>query len=89
MVCILLNNDTSYTWERLKELANSLSEDQLKKPVKWWGDGSGGTIDDANVLDEDWVSDGVAYQPKSAIDEDAIDKEAAIFEEGTPMLWMA
>ena len=80
--------DKELTWQYIKDLANSLDEEQLKKPVKWWGDETGGSISDANILDEDYVSDGEAYGPRSEMDEANIDPDEPVFHKGTPMLWM-
>lgn len=80
------NNKLS--WQDIKDLANSLTEQQLQQPVKYWTEGDGGTIGDANVLEEDYVSDGVAYAPKSEMPALHIDEDEPIFPEGTVMLWI-
>lgn len=76
------------TWAKVKEVANSLTEDQLQQQVRWWGESEGGKIDDVNMLPEDYVSDGEAYAPKSEMEPSAVDEDEPVFKEGTPMLWI-
>jgi len=76
------------TWQSIKELANSLTADQLQQPVRYWTESDGGKIHDANILDEDYVSDGEAYGPKSEMSVDCIDEDSPVFPKGTVMLWM-
>jgi len=76
------------TWNDIKELSNSLTEEQLRQPVKYWTEEEGGTIGDANVLDEDYVSDGEAYAPKSEMPPECVDEDEPVFPEGTVMLWI-
>lgn len=75
------------TWQNIKDLANALNDEQLKNPVRWWAEDEGGKIDDANMLPEDYVSDGESYSPRSEIDETLIDENEPVLPEGTPMLW--
>lgn len=81
-------SETKITWQEIKDLANSLSEEQLQQPVKYWTESEGGSVGDANVLDEDYVTDGEAYAPKSEMPAIAIDEEAPVFPKGTVMLWI-
>ncbi len=76
------------TWQDIKDLANSLSEEQLQQPVKYWTEGEGGSIGDANILEEDYVSDGEGYAPRSEMPSEVIDEDEPVFLKGTPMLWM-
>jgi hypothetical protein len=82
------NKTKELTWQSIKDLANSLSEEQLRQPVRYWTESEGGTVSDANILDEDHVSDGVAYAPKSEMDPEAVDTDEPVMPEGTPMLWL-
>src|SRR4051812_26312871 len=75
------------TWKDIKELLSHVNEEQLNQPVRWWGDGRGGRLHDANVLDEDYVSDGEAYGPRSEFDPESIDEEQPVVPKGTVMLW--
>lgn len=76
------------TWRDIKNLSNELSEDQLKQPVRYWTEGEGGEVGDANVLDEDYVSDGESYAPKSEMPAEVIDEDEPVFYKGTVMLWI-
>ena len=78
----------SLTWQDIKELVNSLNEEQLQQEVRWWGEESGGSVSDANILNEDYLSDGVSYAPKSEMLPDDIDEDEPIFPKGTVMLWI-
>ncbi len=75
-------------WADIKALANSLTDEQLEQPVKWWSDDEGGNIDDANILDEDHVNNGENYVPRSALDpEFVVEPDAKVYPAGTVMLW--
>jgi hypothetical protein len=76
------------TWQKIKDLANSLNEEQLLQPVRYWTDCEGGQVTDANILEEDYVSDGEAYGPKSCMPADVVDEDEPVFPEGTPILWI-
>lgn len=76
------------TWQDIKDLANSLTDQQLQQEVRYWTEGEGGTIGDANVLDEDYVTDGEAYAPKSEMPLEVIDEDEPIYPSGTVMLWI-
>lgn len=76
------------TWQDIKDLSNSLTEEQLQQKVRYWTEGEGGHIGDANVLDEDYVSDGEAYGPKSEMPIEMVDEDEPVFSKGTVMLWI-
>ena len=84
----LPDSTKSLTWQHIKDLSNLLTPDQLRQPVKYWTESDGGTIGDANILDEDYVSDGEAYAPESEMAPECIDEDEPIFPEGTVMLWI-
>jgi hypothetical protein len=81
-------NKNPLTWRDVKDLANSLTEEQLQQPVNYWTESEGGTVGDANVLDEDYVSDGEAYAPKSEMPAEAVDEDEPVFPKGTVMIWI-
>jgi hypothetical protein len=76
------------TWQDIKVLAESLTPEQLLQPVKYWSESEGGTIGDANVLDEDYVSDGESYAPKSEMPVEAVDTDEPVFPKDSVMLWI-
>lgn len=76
------------SWHDIKELANSLTEEQLQQPVKYWTESEVGTVGDANALDEDYVSDGEGYGPKSEFPPETVDENEPVIPEGTVMLWI-
>lgn len=76
------------SWRDIKEIANSLSEEQLTLPVRYWTESEGGKVMDANLLPEDYVSDGEGYVPRSEMPEEYIDVDEPIMPKGTPMLWI-
>jgi len=51
----------------LQKFLGTLNEDQLKKPVKYWGEGKAGELGFAEILDEDYYSSpsGEGCEPKS------------------------
>lgn len=76
------------SWQDIKALANSLTEEQLQQPVKYWTESEGGTVGDANVLGEDYVNDGKGYAPKSEFPPETVDENEPVIPEGTVMLWI-
>ncbi|TQI71788.1 hypothetical protein JM79_2737 [Gramella sp. Hel_I_59] len=72
----------------LKEFVNSLNENQLEQPVKFWGDEIGGEIHRAEVLKEDWINPtGDGLEPRSAYDDEPeYEFEPAGIEKGSPVL---
>tara|TARA_B100000378_G_scaffold203508_1_gene166882 strand:+ start:1332 stop:1592 length:261 start_codon:yes stop_codon:yes gene_type:complete len=78
------------SWADLKAFANQLNEDQLTKPVRWWGDEKGGEIAFAKTLEEDYVNEtGDGVEPISSYkdDPDYQDFEIeVVFEKGYPIL---
>lgn len=64
------------TLGQLKNFINSLNEDELKQPVRFWGEETGGIITSANILSEDYINpSGEGCEPVS------IYKEEPDFEE--------
>lgn len=47
-----------FTWQNLKDVVNTLNEEQLKNEVIWWGDERGGKIVYVEILNDDYVDDG-------------------------------
>jgi hypothetical protein len=83
-----MENTEQLIWQDIKDLANSLTAEQLRQPVKYWTESEGGKVGDANILDEDYVSDGEAYGPRSEFPAEAIDEDEPVFPAGTVMLWI-
>lgn len=82
----------SPTWADLKVFVNSLNEEQLLHPIRWWGEERGGKVTSISALPEDYISDGEGYSPKSSYDNetlaDALEADEPIMVKGTPMLYM-
>jgi hypothetical protein len=77
------------TLGHLRNFINSLSENELKQPVKVWGESFGGTINGAEILDEDYFNPSgegcervSAYKDEPDFEEDYAD-EPIIYEKGT------
>lgn len=55
------------TLAHLKNFVNSLSEDELKQPVRFWGEEVGGTIAAAEMLNDDYINpSGECCEPRAA-----------------------
>lgn len=77
-----------FTWQELKDIVNSLDEEQLKNAVTWWGDERGGRIEAVEILNEDYVDDQDGHSmPISEWESETDEKTEIIFKKGTPILW--
>ena len=71
-------------YKQLKEFVNTLTDEQLTQSVRVCGEGFGATIDDINILEEDYIDpSGCGIEPKSLYLEslDSIDREIGESEE--------
>lgn len=80
-------NNKKFTWANLKEFANSLPEEELKKEVIWWGEEEGGRIDGAYQLSEDFVTTDYGCEPASVQEYEEGDEPYEVTHpKGTPIL---
>lgn len=69
------------TLAHLKNFLNSLNEDELKQPVRFWGEEVGGTITSAEILSDDYINpSGECCEPRAPYL-----KGGEFFEEGEDM----
>jgi hypothetical protein len=64
-----------YTYRELKEVLNSLNDEQLNGEVMWAGDGRGGKIGGAWIVEDQINPSGDGMEPVSAYDNDPVRKE--------------
>ena len=80
------------TWADLKAFANTLTDEQLNNPIRWWGDERGGIDATFGVLEEDYVFGEEGYSPKSSYDEeylnDLLEDSSTVMIKGTPMIYV-
>lgn len=76
-------------WADLKAFANGLNKEQLAQPIRWWGEETGGTAR-FGQLEEDYISDGEGYNPKSSYGADMPDEEdiEGVMPMGTPIIFV-
>lgn len=82
---------------QLKNFINSLSEDELKQPLRFWGEEIGGRISSAEILNDDYINpSGEGVEPRSPYlpggeyhepGEDYQD-EPIVIQKGTVMFWI-
>jgi hypothetical protein len=54
------------TLAHLKNFVNSLNEDELKQPLRFWGEEVGGTIAAAEILNDDYINpSGESLEPRA------------------------
>lgn len=41
----------------LRDFLNTLANEQLKQPVRWWNEGGAGIIQSVELLDENYIDD--------------------------------
>ena len=80
----------SPNWAGLKAFANTLTDEQLSQPIRWWGEEKGGTAT-FSQLEEDYVTDDEGYSPKSSYDPETVQEmidEYGVMPGGTPMIYV-
>lgn len=79
-----------YTYRELKDILNSLSEEQLNNEVMWAGDSRGGKIGSVWIAEEDQINpSGDGLEPVSAYDNDPdfdATEESVVCKKGTLIL---
>lgn len=82
-----MSEGKAITWKELKEFANSLSDEQLQAPVRWWGEEMSGCVFKAHQLEEDYVTTDYGCEPASVQEYDEGDEPYEVTHpKGTPML---
>lgn len=79
------------TWRELKDFVNKLSDEQLDKVVRIWGDEKGFTIMAMHTLEEDYFNpSGEGMEPVSMYEDpedwEQVKDEPILLTEGTPIL---
>jgi len=77
------------TWHQLKEVVNSLSEEQLNNPIMYWEEDGGGRISDVECLEEDYVYGEEGSYPISLWEESKGEDETEptiVYKKGTPVM---
>lgn len=76
------------TWADLKEFVNSLTDEQLAKPLIYWGEDTGGKFT-VFQLEEEYVYDGETMSPVSTFNAEDLAEQraenAATMAKGTPI----
>jgi hypothetical protein len=82
-------NKDLFTWGDLKNFANELPVEELKKEVIWVGEERGGKICSSERLPEDYGTDDYYLCPVSILKESAEEGEEikVLYQKGTPMLY--
>ncbi len=81
-------DNEKFTWADIKEFANKLDEQQLKEPVRWWGEEEGGVMINAVLLEEDYVQTDYSMEPASVQEyEEGEDPYEVALVKGTPILY--
>ena len=87
----MTDKNKPFTWQQLKEYANSLNEIQLSQPVRWWGDERAGQIRKAEELESAYIKTEF-YEPVKKISADdlaeLLDGTEDIIYAGTPILYV-
>lgn len=68
------------TWADIKDYANSLSDEELKQPVRYCGEYKGGEVYSIYILNDDFINpsgDGIEPRSYYAESEDPDDREMA------------
>lgn len=73
-------------YRNLKEAIDHMTEDQLDRPVLWWGEERGGVIGKITVLQEDYVDFGEGFEPSSGYDAEQIEDAERIIPRHSPVL---
>jgi hypothetical protein len=83
--------EEKFTYQNLKDFVEKLTPEQLQMEVVIWGESTGGTIDFADVLQEDYVNEsGEGLEPISVYKDDEDGRELIVaFPAGTPVLMFA
>lgn len=90
----MTTNRKVFTWGKLKEFVNSIPEKELELPVNWWGDERGGEIENASLLEADYVLIDEYYELASDVkneydtEEEFNDSISGKLNKGTPILWV-
>lgn len=82
-----MSDQKCISWAQLKEFCNSLSDEQLQKPVQWWGEEVSGYVFKVHQLEEDFVTTDYGCEPASVQEyEEGDDPYEVTHPAGTPML---
>lgn len=79
------NNEKNIIWQDVKEFVNSLNEEQLQQPMRYWGEEKAGGIFAISILQEDFINpSGECVEPSSTYEFD--EDEPIVYPKGTILL---